>query len=102
MNGIIKNIRKYYLKFLLVIFATSFIVSCEENKKDYLDDFKEFVTEIQEATFLSYEEIERLAKRFKELSVEDYDKFKSELSENEIEEIIRLKTEYYKAIAVFE
>lgn len=86
----------------LLLMISAFFVSCAQNKEGYLESFDRFVQKVQDKKSISSSELNKLSEKFYKLSFQDYDKFEEELTDDEKQEIINLKAEYYKAIAVFE
>ena len=85
--------------FLYSCFFT-IVFSCNVyNKDSYLKSFEDFVVEIENSKGFSKEELTSIKKKYLDFTETYYNKFESELSDNDEFLIIELKSRYYAIMA---
>ena len=97
----INNAMKCPIK-ILAIAALMLSVGCNSAKKQYLQNFEQFIVDT-EKEYLSYEP-ERwveIARTYKKLAEADFQLFEKELTDNELAQIERLKERFYVIAAKY-
>lgn len=93
------NIRRLISSFLCLCMVVLFI-SCGINTKEaYLKSFENFVIGIEQKKSFSSEELTSIKKKYLDFSETYYNKFENELSSNDEDLILELKTRYYAVMA---
>ena len=87
---------KLLLCFSLVIITSSCGIN---NKESYLKKFEKFVVELEESKNISKDELTIAKKEYLDFTETYYNKFESELSDNDKDLILELKGRYYTIMA---
>ena len=83
---------RMFLSFCLIFL----FLSCSINEKDsYLESFENFIVDIETEKTISAEDITSIKKKYLDYTETYYYKYENELSIEEKETIIELKTRYY-------
>lgn len=87
-------------KLLLSICFAIIITSCGINSKNsYLTEFENFIVELEKSKEISKDELTSVKKDYLDFTETYYNKFESELTDNDKELILELKTRYYTVMA---
>lgn len=86
-----------YVASIVVIIV---LASCGMSSKDsYIKQFNSFLENIEKKESLSEKELEKASARFEEFTTTYYDKFKDELSNDDLKKVGELKARYLKVVA---
>lgn len=86
--------------FLLGMVGILSLSSCGiTNKDDYMKSFDSFVTEVEKKKEITEREYKRMSAQYEEYARNYYDKYKSQLSAQELSNVAKMKVRYVKALA---
>ena len=89
-----------FVKLLLSICLVVITSSCSiNNKNSYLTEFERFIVELEKSKDISKDELTSVKKDYLDFTETYYNKFESELTDNDKELILELKTRYYTVMA---
>ena len=93
-------IKRGFIKLLLCFSLIIITLSCGiNNKESYLKSFEKFVLKLEESKNISKEELTSAKKEYLDFTETYYNKFESELSDNDKNLILNLKSRYYTIMA---
>ena len=93
-------IKRGFIKLLLCFSLIIITLSCGiNNKESYLKSFEKFVLKLEESKNISKEELTSVKKEYLDFTETYYNKFESELSDNDKLLILELKSRYYTVMA---
>ena len=92
--------KRGFIKLLLCLSLVIITSSCGiNNKESYLNSFEKFVVELEESKNISKDELTSAKKEYLDFTETYYNKFESELSDNDKDLILNLKSRYYTIMA---
>ena len=93
-------VKRRLIKSLLCICLVVVTSSCGiNNKNSYLAKFETFIVELEKSKDISKDELTSIKKDYLDFTETYYNKFESELTDNDKELILELKTRYYTVMA---
>ena len=93
-------VKRRLIKSLLCICLFVVTSSCGiNNKNSYLAKFETFIVELEKSKDISKDELTSIKKDYLDFTETYYNKFESELTDNDKELILELKTRYYTVMA---
>lgn len=93
-------VKRRLIKSLLCICLVVVTSSCGiNNKNSYLAKFETFIVELEKSKDISKVELTSIKKDYLDFTETYYNKFESELTDNDKELILELKTRYYTVMA---
>ena len=93
-------VKRRLIKSLLCICLVVVASSCGiNNKNSYLAKFETFIVELEKSKDISKDELTSIKKDYLDLTETYYNKFESELTDNDKDLILELKTRYYTVMA---
>ena len=93
-------VKRRLIKSLLCICLVVVTSSCGiNNKNSYLTKFETFIVELEKSKDISKDELTSIKKDYLDFTETYYNKFESELTDNDKELILELKTRYYTVMA---
>ncbi len=93
-------VKRRLIKSLLCICLVVVTSSCGiNNKNSYLAKFETFIVELEKSKDISKDELTSIKKDYLDFTETYYNKFESELTDNDKDLILELKTRYYTVMA---
>ena len=93
-------VKRRLIKSLLCICLVVVTSSCGiNNKNSYLAKFETFIVELEKSKDISKVELTSIKKDYLDFTETYYNKFESELTDNDKDLILELKTRYYTVMA---
>ena len=93
-------VKRRLIKSLLCICLVVVTSSCGiNNKNSYLAKFETFIVELEKSKDISKDELTSIKKDYLDFTETYYNKFESELTDNDKELILELKPRYYTVMA---
>ena len=93
-------VKRRLIKSLLCICLVVVTSSCGiNNKNSYLAKFKTFIVELEKSKDISKVELTSIKKDYLDFTETYYNKFESELTDNDKDLILELKNRYYTVMA---
>ena len=93
-------VKRRLIKSLLCICLVVVTSSCGiNNKNSYLTKFETFIVELEKSKDISKDELTSIKKDYLDFTETYYNKFESELTDNDKELILELKPRYYTVMA---
>lgn len=93
-------VKRRLIKSLLCICLVVVTSSCGiNNKNSYLTKFETFIVELEKSKDISKDELTSIKKDYLDFTETYYNKFESELTDNDKDLILELKTRYYTVMA---
>ena len=93
-------VKRRLIKSLLCICLVVVTSSCGiNNKNSYLAKFETFIVELEKSKDISKDELTSIKKDYLDFTETYYNKFESELTDDDKDLILELKTRYYTVMA---